>query len=78
MRFPRIVLAAVLGTSLSVPAQAQGTSLLLNSFLAPQHPVTRIVIKPWAEKVTAATEGRVKVEVAPASLAAPAPAAGRR
>jgi TRAP-type C4-dicarboxylate transport system substrate-binding protein len=29
------------------------------------------VIKPWAEKVTAATEGRVKIDVAPNSLAAP-------
>ncbi|MBL8342623.1 MAG: TRAP transporter substrate-binding protein DctP [Rubrivivax sp.] len=71
MRFLRIAMGAALGVSLSWSAHAQGTSLLLNSFLAPQHPVTRIVIKPWAERVTAATEGRVKVDVAPASLAAP-------
>tara|TARA_R100001039_G_scaffold37454_2_gene36062 strand:+ start:828 stop:1760 length:933 start_codon:yes stop_codon:yes gene_type:complete len=43
----------------------------LNSFLSPQHPVTDIVIKPWAERVGKATDGRVKIDVAPASLAAP-------
>ncbi|WP_322317345.1 TRAP transporter substrate-binding protein DctP [Hydrogenophaga sp.] len=45
--------------------------MLLNSFLAPQHPVTNMVIKPWAEKIGQVTEGRVKVDVAPSSLAAP-------
>jgi TRAP-type C4-dicarboxylate transport system substrate-binding protein len=52
-------------------AHAQNHTLLLNSFLSPQHPVTRDVIKPWAERVAEVTEGRVKVDVAPASLAAP-------
>jgi TRAP-type C4-dicarboxylate transport system substrate-binding protein len=33
--------------------------------------VTSIVIKPWAEKIGQVTEGRVKVDVAPSSLAAP-------
>lgn len=71
MQIKRMLMAALAATVLPVAAQAQTTTLLLNSFLAPQHPVTRVVIKPWAERVTAATEARVKVDVAPNSLAAP-------
>lgn len=72
MRISRFLLGTTLAAGLSFSAQAQNAPLLLNSFLAPQHPVTRVVIKPWADKVAVATEGRVKVDVAPASLAAPA------
>jgi TRAP-type C4-dicarboxylate transport system substrate-binding protein len=71
MRFKQFLVAASLAALLSPTVHAQGTTLVMNSFLAPQHPVTRIVIKPWAEKVTAATEGRVKIDVAATSLAAP-------
>lgn len=71
MELRRMLMAATVAALLPVVAQAQTTTLLMNSFLAPQHPVTRVVIKPWAEKVTAATEGRVKIDVAPNSLAAP-------
>lgn len=71
MQLKRMLTTAAVAALLPVAAQAQNTTLLMNSFLAPQHPVTRVVIKPWAEKVTAATEGRVKIDVAPNSLAAP-------
>jgi TRAP-type C4-dicarboxylate transport system substrate-binding protein len=47
------------------------TTLLFNSFLAPQHSINTRVLKPWADDVAAATQGRVKVQIAPASLAAP-------
>jgi TRAP-type C4-dicarboxylate transport system substrate-binding protein len=70
MRFKHLLFAAAISVVIPVSALAE-TNLLLNSFLAPQHPVTRIVIKPWAEKISAATEGRVKIDVAPTSLAAP-------
>lgn len=60
-----------LAAALPFTAQAQEKKLLLNSFLAPEHPVTKMVIKPWAEKIGQVTEGRVKVDVAPSSLAAP-------
>jgi TRAP-type C4-dicarboxylate transport system substrate-binding protein len=70
MRFTHVLIATAATAMLSAGVNAQ-TTLLLNSFLAPQHPVTRVVIKPWAEKVTAATEGRVKIDLAPNSLAAP-------
>lgn len=71
MIFRRSLCAAALLAALPLSSMAQNTSLLLNSFLAPQHPVTHMVIKPWAEKVGQVTEGRVKVDVAPSSLAAP-------
>lgn len=71
MNIRRSLCAAALASLLPFAAQAQNNTLLLNSFLAPQHPVTRVVIKPWAEQVAQVTEGRVKVDVAPASLAAP-------
>lgn len=71
MNFRRTLCTTALLLALPVGAMAQSNSLLLNSFLAPQHPVTSMVIKPWAEKIGQATEGRVKVDVAPSSLAAP-------
>lgn len=71
MNLRRSLCTVLLCSALPLAAQAQSNTLLLNSFLAPQHPVTRIVIKPWAEKIGQVTEGRVKVDVAPSSLAAP-------
>lgn len=71
MIFRRTLCATALLMALPIGAMAQSSNLLLNSFLAPQHPVTNMVIKPWAEKIGQVTEGRVKVDVAPSSLAAP-------
>lgn len=71
MIFRRTLCATALLMALPFGATAQSSNLLLNSFLAPQHPVTNMVIKPWAEKVGQVTEGRLKVDVAPSSLAAP-------
>lgn len=67
----RSLCASALLLALPLAATAQNNSLLLNSFLAPQHPVTSMVVKPWAEKIGQVTEGRVKVDLAPSSLAAP-------
>lgn len=63
-------LGAVLMLGTATVAQAQ-TKLLFNSFLAPQHPITTRMIKPWADEVAKVTGGRVTIELAPASLAAP-------
>ncbi|CAM5507477.1 TRAP transporter substrate-binding protein DctP [Eoetvoesiella caeni] len=57
---------ATVGTA----AHAQKT-LLFNLFMAPQDPFNTLVMKPWADDVAKATNGRVKIEFAPASLAAP-------
>lgn len=65
-----LVAAAVLAATLPLPSAAQ-TTLLFNSFIQPQHPVNTRVFKPWAEEIAKVTDGRVRVEIAPASLAAP-------
>lgn len=65
----RTVLAAA-ALALALPARAD-TTLLFNSFLAPQHPINTRVLKPWADDIEKATAGRVKIQIAPASLAAP-------
>lgn len=71
MNLRRTLCTSALLLALPLGALAHNNSLLLNSFLAPQHPVTSMVIKPWAERIGQVTEGRVKVDVAPSSLAAP-------
>lgn len=60
-----VALAAV-----ATSAQAE-TKLLFNLFMVPQDPFNTLVMQPWAQDVAKATEGRVKIEFAPASLAAP-------
>jgi TRAP-type C4-dicarboxylate transport system substrate-binding protein len=61
---------AALATGWPLSAAAQ-TTILFNSFIPPQHPVNTRIFKPWAEEIAKVTEGRVKVDIAPASLAAP-------
>ena len=62
--------AAVLFCGLPLAAQAQ-TTVLFNFFIQPSHPVNTRILKPWLDDITKATEGRVKFEVPPSSLAAP-------
>lgn len=57
-------------TAAGTAAHAE-TKLLFNLFMAPQDPFNTLVMQPWAEDVAKATDGRVKIEFAPASLAAP-------
>ena len=47
MNLRRSLLACALALTLPLSGIAQSNTLLLNSFLAPQHPVTSMVIKPW-------------------------------
>lgn len=47
------------------------TELVLSSWLPPRHPLVMGAIKPWAEKVEEATEGRVTVRVLAKPLGAP-------
>lgn len=61
---------AAIALTASLSAHAQ-TKLLFNSFLAPQHPINTRVLKPWADDIAKATDGRVTIQIAPASLAAP-------
>ena len=62
---------AVSGASLgAMPAQAE-TKILFNRFVPPKHPFNTGMFVPWAKDVEKATNGRVKVEFATASLAPP-------
>ena len=64
--FQRRTLTAMLfAAALPLAAQAQQTTLLFNSFIQPQHPINTRVFKQWVEDVAKATEGRVKLDVAP-------------
>lgn len=62
--------AVVLWLSLFAGAHAQH-KLLLSTFFPSTHPIYAEVMVPWARGVEAATQGRVKVEFSPSSLAPP-------
>lgn len=62
---------ALLYATIVQPAPARETTLLINSFMPPAHPINTRVLKPWSLDVYKATEGRVRVFVAPSSLAPP-------
>lgn len=61
-------LLALFGWSATAGAQ---TKLLVSLFFAPSHPIYSQVIVPWAKDVEKATNGEVKVEFSPSSLAPP-------
>ncbi|WP_180901589.1 TRAP transporter substrate-binding protein [Martelella soudanensis] len=63
-------LACAALTLVVMPAQAQ-TVLKFNNFLPPQHGQVVDVFEPWAKNVEEASEGRVKVEFLPSTVAAP-------
>lgn len=62
---------AAFAAVLPLAATAQSTTILLNSFIPPQHPFNTRVLKPWTDDVTKATDGRVKFDIPPSSVAAP-------
>lgn len=46
----------------AMPALAQDVTLRLHQFLPPQAPLPAHVIKPWAESIEAASDGRIKIQ----------------
>ncbi len=52
------------------PALAQ-TELTMSNWVAPNHPVVKYMMEPWAAQVEKATAGRVKVIMLPKPIAAP-------
>ena len=60
-----------LSACLSAPAIAQDTELVMSSWLPPRHPIVVNAMRPWAEEVAEATEGRVTVRVLASPLGAP-------
>ena len=53
-------------TMLAGAAGAQDVTLRVQHFLSPEASIPKFFITPWAEKVEADSEGRIKVEVYPA------------
>jgi TRAP-type C4-dicarboxylate transport system substrate-binding protein len=58
----------LLGAVLSMGAAAQPVTLKFASFEPPQAPITGSVFMPWAEEVTKASGGALKIEVFPGGV----------
>jgi len=73
IRLQRFSAGAALALALSVAAgaaQAQ-TVFRINGWLPPTHPIMTRTLKPWADEVAAATQGRVRFEVTASTLGPP-------
>ena len=56
------LLSAVTTIALACNAYAQEVTLRLHQFLRPPAPVPKLILKPWAEQVEKASDGRIKIE----------------
>lgn len=65
---PSIVIGALCTSA--IPAQAK-TELIMSSWAPTVHWMHTKGLKPWAEKINAATEGRISVRILPKPLAGP-------
>ena len=54
--------AAIAATMVASTAMAQEVTLRMHQFLPPQANVPKLVLDVWADKVEAASEGRIKIE----------------
>ena len=54
--------AALAGTLMASSALAQEVTLRMHQFLPPQANVPKLILYPWADRVEAASEGRIKIE----------------
>jgi TRAP-type C4-dicarboxylate transport system substrate-binding protein len=66
-----IATAALLTLGSAVSAQAQ-TRLTMSSWVPPTHYVVKDILQPWMAEVEKATEGRVKINLLPKAVGAPA------
>lgn len=67
-----LVLAGAATATLALGSTAMAdTTLALSSWLPPRHPIVVGAIKPWADQIEEATDGRVKVRVLTKPLGAP-------
>ncbi len=57
--------------ALAIPCAQAQTKLLFNSFAPPSHVMNQRVFPVWIKQVEEATQGRVKIETTPSSLAPP-------
>jgi TRAP-type C4-dicarboxylate transport system substrate-binding protein len=66
-----ITSAALLTLGSAATAQAQ-TTLTMSSWVPPTHYVVKDILQPWMADVEKATEGRVKINLLPKAVGAPA------
>lgn len=71
MKNRTIAAALALSLTLPLPALAADVELVLSSWLPPRHPIVVNAIRPWAEEVEAATDGRVTVRLLGKPLGSP-------
>ncbi len=71
MGFSAELCATTLTATILASSAAAETVLTFNNFLPVTHGQTVDVFVPWAEKVAEVTEGRVRVNLLPSTLAAP-------
>jgi TRAP-type C4-dicarboxylate transport system substrate-binding protein len=69
----RILSCIVAGAALAATGDSAGaqTTLKYNNWLPPTHNQLVLAIRPWIAEVEKASNGRIKIEVPPASLGAP-------
>jgi TRAP-type transport system periplasmic protein len=71
-RIPALIASAALLTlGSAATAQAQ-TTLTMSSWVPPTHYVVKDILQPWIADVEKATEGRVKINLLPKAVGAPA------
>ncbi|MEL7254445.1 MAG: TRAP transporter substrate-binding protein [Pseudomonadota bacterium] len=58
----RTAAAALMAASLSGAALAQDVTLKMHQFLPPQANVPNLILVPWAERVMAASDGRIQID----------------
>jgi len=63
--FRRFAIAAITALSMAAPALAQEVTLKLHQFLPPQANVPKLILEPWAERVEAASGGRIRIDLFP-------------
>jgi len=63
--FRRFAIAAITALSVAAPALAQEVTLKLHQFLPPQANVPKLILEPWAERVEAASGGRIRIDLFP-------------
>lgn len=67
----RLALGSVCAVVMSAAAAQAQTTLRVNNWLPPTHPIVSDMIVPWGKMVEDATKGEVKVEILPAPLGPP-------
>ncbi|WP_416237479.1 TRAP transporter substrate-binding protein [Sulfitobacter sp. F26169L] len=54
--------AVAIGCATAIPVMAQDVTLRLHQFLPEQANVPNLILYPWADRIEAASEGRIKIE----------------